>query len=490
MGSELWLVAVGVALGAVGGYVLAGIRHATHRPEPPRGVAPHLLPDPALAWLRRATGAAGVWTVEGAEGSGRLMHHALDPASPPPEAVSEMVERRLEALSRAPAGGTVERLSGGTLVAEAGNGAAVGVLLTGDAPLAVIEDARYSLAELLEGLRQVPVLREVTRSPGEQTGESVGSVGLRLAAQLERITGGPAVVAARSGDVVRIIGTSPQADPRLRDRDAPSGSWLAQTALGADAPRDGVDEDPLDDIVPDRRRRAGSWYVRTISSEGQPVGAAALLLPPEQEFSGALAAEVQGALANAGPRLLEAAALERSRHASVTDPLTGLANRRGLEQALFGLGDPAGVYISADLDKFKHLNDTLGHEAGDAALVHFAGILRAQLRGSDLAARVGGEEFAIWLPGQTLEEGVRVAERIRHALGSSRVQWQGHQRPISASFGVAACPETSRHRENLAHQADSAMYKAKELGRNRVEAAPRAPARPGGVHTRPAPLEP
>jgi diguanylate cyclase (GGDEF)-like protein len=473
MNSQFWLAGIGLALGAVGGFVLGGVRRALRRPAPPRGVAPHLLPDPALAWLRRATGAAGVWTLEGAEGGGRLLHHALDPAAPPAEAVSELVERRLEALAAGSATGTVERLSGGTLVAEAGNGAAAGVLLPGDSTLDVLEDARFSLAELLEGLRQRPVLRDVVRSPGEQTGESVGSVGLRLAAQLERATGGAVVVAAVAGDAVRIIGTSPQADPRLRDRDAPPGSWLARAAGGAEPP-DALEEDPLDDLVPDRRRRAGRWHVRTIRSEGQPVGAVAMLLAPEQRFGGALAAEVLGALGHAGPRLLEAEMLAQRTRQSETDALTGLANRRGLDASSFReQGETAGVYIAADLDKFKILNDTLGHEAGDAALVHFAGVLRAQLRGTDVAARVGGEEFGIWLPGQSLEEGVRVAERIRHALGASRLNWQGHQRPLSASFGVAACPETSRHRENLVQQADAALYKAKELGRNRVEAAQR-----------------
>jgi len=473
MSSQLWLAAIGVGLGAVGGFVLGGVRRAMRRPAPPRGVAPHLLPDPALAWLRRATGATGVWTLETGDSAGRLLHHALDRANPPAEDTSELVERRLEALAAGPAGGTVERLSGGTLVAEAGNGAAAGLLLPGDAPLDLLEDARYALAELLEGLRQRPVLREVTRSPGEQTGESVGSVGLRLAAQLERVTGGAAVVAIVAGEAVRIVGTSQQADPRLRDRDAPRESWLARAAAGSEPP-DALDEDPLDDLVPDRRRRGGSWHVRTIRSEGEAVGAVAILLPSGQPLAGAMAAEVVAALGHAGPRLVEAGWLEERTQQSRTDALTGLPNRRGLDLSSFrGQGDSAGVYIAADLDKFKLLNDTLGHDAGDAALVHFAGILRAQLRGTDVAARVGGEEFAIWLPGQTLEEGVRVAERIRHALGMSRLNWQGHQRPISASFGVAACPETSRHRENLIQQADAALYKAKELGRNRVEVAQR-----------------
>ena len=471
--SQLWLAAIGVALGAVGGYTLGGIRRSQRRPAPPRGVAPHLLPDPALAWLRRSIGAAGVWTLEAAEGGGRLLHHALDHESSLPDEVADAVETRLATLARGPVGGHVERLSGGTLVAESGPGAAAAALLPLEAGVAAIEDAHYALAELLEGLRQRPVVRDIGRPQDQGTAESVESVGLRLASQLERITGGQVVVAAALADGVRVIGTSPNADPRLRDVEAPEQSWLAKAARGEE-PEEPLQADPLDDVVPDRRRRAGEWHVRAIRSEHEVVGAVAVLLGPDQPLAGAMAAEMLGALTNAGPRLFEARALQQSRHAMMTDALTGLPNRRGLDAVLFRLGDPAGVYIAADLDKFKTLNDTHGHAAGDAGLVHFARVLRAQVRGSDVAARVGGEEFAIWLPGQTLDEGVRVAERIRNHLGTSRLAWQGHQWPMSASFGVAACPETSRHRENLGRQADAALYRAKELGRNRVEvAAPR-----------------
>jgi diguanylate cyclase (GGDEF)-like protein len=121
-----------------------------------------------------------------------------------------------------------------------------------------------------------------------------------------------------------------------------------------------------------------------------------------------------------------------------------------------------------DLDRFA-LNDTLGHAAGDAALVHFARILLEQIRGGDVAARVGGEEFLVWLPGTPLEEGTKVAERIRRRLGTMPWDWQGRSWPLSSSFGVAACPETSASRENLAGQADAALYEAKRGGRDRVE---------------------
>jgi diguanylate cyclase (GGDEF)-like protein len=129
--------------------------------------------------------------------------------------------------------------------------------------------------------------------------------------------------------------------------------------------------------------------------------------------------------------------------------------------------------VYADIDRFKNLNDTLGHPAGDAALVHFARIIREQIRTDDVAARIGGEEFAVWLPDSGLDLGARIAERIRVKLGTTAWDWRGRQWPLSASFGVAACPETSPSLDNLPAQADSALYVAKRSGRNRVEKAGR-----------------
>jgi diguanylate cyclase (GGDEF)-like protein len=153
---------------------------------------------------------------------------------------------------------------------------------------------------------------------------------------------------------------------------------------------------------------------------------------------------------------------------AIKDPLTGLLNRRGLTERMGLLGPERGALIALDIDKFKLLNDTLGHAAGDAALIHLARILQEQVRGVDAAARVGGEEFLLWLPGTSLEEGVRVAERIRVRIGTSGWDWQGRSWPLSASFGVAAWPETTRSRENLTTQADAALYAAKRGGRDRV----------------------
>src|SRR5256886_15350397 len=93
--------------------------------------------------------------------------------------------------------------------------------------------------------------------------------------------------------------------------------------------------------------------------------------------------------------------------------------------------------IYADLDHFKKLNDTLGHAAGDSALRHVARILEAAVRDKDLVARIGGEEFAVWMPHTPLASGLEVAERIRATVESTTWRWSGEAYPLTISCGVA-----------------------------------------------------
>jgi diguanylate cyclase (GGDEF)-like protein len=306
--------------------------------------------------------------------------------------------------------------------------------------------------------------------------ESAGSVGLRLAYQLERSLETEIVVAtveaATPGDErVRIVGVSGRGDRRLLETVLPPYAELARVALGA-LPQTLTVSDPLGAVVADRRQRVGATLLVPIAAgSSAPVGAVAIHLPNGVEPAGAVRAEMLEALTNAAPRLARAVSTDAAVRSAASDPLTGLVNRRGLEQALSRMDAHEGALIFADLDRFKQLNDTLGHPAGDAALIHFARILREQVRAGDVPARIGGEEFAIWLPGATLDLGRRIAERVRIKLGTTAWEWQGRHWPLSASFGVAACPETNPDLENLPAQADAALYVAKRSGRNRVEAA-------------------
>ncbi len=162
--------------------------------------------------------------------------------------------------------------------------------------------------------------------------------------------------------------------------------------------------------------------------------------------------------------------------ASRTDVLTGLPNRRAfydratreLERAS-RYGRPVSL-IMLDIDRFKAVNDTHGHAAGDEVLRHLADILRRDKRGNDLVGRLGGEEFSLLLPEASPDEALNLAERIRAAIAASPAVHNGQSIAYSASFGVAR-QQPGDSLENILHRADQALYAAKEAGRNRVEAA-------------------
>ncbi len=172
--------------------------------------------------------------------------------------------------------------------------------------------------------------------------------------------------------------------------------------------------------------------------------------------------------------VMQAQQLELERLAR-TDPLTELLNRRSFfaeaERELEWVrrtGQPAAMIVF-DLDRFKVVNDTLGHAAGDAALFALAERLRAERRANDVIGRLGGEEFALVVRGADLTAGKRTAERIRAALAALEVVHNGATIPITASFGVAELCPTDEQPDAAVRRADAAMFVAKRLGRNRVE---------------------
>ncbi|MCT7375683.1 PleD family two-component system response regulator [Chelativorans salis] len=163
---------------------------------------------------------------------------------------------------------------------------------------------------------------------------------------------------------------------------------------------------------------------------------------------------------------------------AVTDPLTGLHNRRYLDSHLQSLFDrstarkrPLSIMI-ADIDRFKSINDTWGHDAGDAILKTFAKRLRKNLRGIDLVCRYGGEEFVVVMPDTELDVAEKVAERIRAEIASGPfLTGQGDQAvDVTASLGVASARMPGDTVEALMKRADLALYEAKTRGRNRVVA--------------------
>jgi diguanylate cyclase (GGDEF)-like protein len=362
----------------------------------------------------------------------------------------------------------VERLGSGTLVFASLDGRAAGLQLPLGSSTGLRATAQRDLARLLDYDRWRPVLAAVVRDQ-DSPGESVESVALRLAIQLERMLGVETCVALRRGSGVEIAGVSLRSDRRLLRALVEKGSALEQVTFGTAGPLTGIVL-PFGVVRADRRKRTDPAFVCAIPGGKGPAGGIAAWTPEGAEPTLQLAA-FRAAIEGAGPRLL--AALERRalEEAAARDPLTGLRNRRGFDEVMTAVGDPSGALIYADIDHFKSVNDRLGHPAGDEALHHMSRILIQAVRDDDTVARIGGEEFAIWLPAASLERGREVAERIRQALIFADWRWQGEKYRLTASFGVAACPETGATRESLPAQADAALYAAKRGGRDRVAVA-------------------
>jgi diguanylate cyclase len=167
--------------------------------------------------------------------------------------------------------------------------------------------------------------------------------------------------------------------------------------------------------------------------------------------------------------------LKRSQTEALLDPLCGLNNRRGFERAaqeIAGADNDIGgtALLLADVDHFKRVNDTHGHLLGDKVLRTIAQMMRANIKGRDVAARIGGEEFAILLPNTTLQGALALAEHLRLAVANGRIQkGQGPEvvGSITLSIGVAVALPGATF-EALMERADAALYRAKREGRNRV----------------------
>ncbi len=204
-----------------------------------------------------------------------------------------------------------------------------------------------------------------------------------------------------------------------------------------------------------------------ISVNGQSVGVVQLVGQALDQGQEELLEALSGAL---GGRMGVVRDLAERDLAAGTDPLTGLANRRSMDEHLKRLdaSDVPYAVISADLDHFKAINDTHGHDVGDKCLQLFANILHEVSRETDTAARPGGEEFCLILSGAGIDAGMAVASRIRAMLA----QGTRRQGPVfTASLGIAARPQHGERAEEILRAADVALYDAKDQGRDQCVAA-------------------
>ena len=173
------------------------------------------------------------------------------------------------------------------------------------------------------------------------------------------------------------------------------------------------------------------------------------------------------------------------RDEAVVDPLTGMLNRKALDNRVEELrqqaavsGAPIGLIV-IDVDHFKEVNDTVGHSVGDAVLRDVAYIIRTQLRAFELAYRIGGEEFLVLLPGAHQAQSARLAEQLREIVAATRF---GAEVSVTISLGVAVSPAGEPlDFEELFCRADRALYGAKRAGRNRVGQADGAVSEVGSM---------
>jgi len=161
----------------------------------------------------------------------------------------------------------------------------------------------------------------------------------------------------------------------------------------------------------------------------------------------------------------------RLREQAYLDALTGIGNRRWLAATLPARLRTGDTALCIDLDHFKQINDRHGHAAGDEVLVAVAAVLRAALRHGDSLARLGGEEFVLFLPELEEARAVAMAERLRGSIQALKVEYRGHTIPVTTSIGIARADRGGEVWQDLHHAADTALYAAKRAGRNQVRLA-------------------
>lgn len=284
-------------------------------------------------------------------------------------------------------------------------------------------------------------------------------MGIPCMVVLRDVDGGPIFVSAVSdGHDTRLVGMTVEPD-----------SWAGR-AVTEGLPVVAPEDEPVMWAGSGDRRRPLKGGVAVPIRSSVRIEGAVLALGEAAYPAAEVVTRLEALVLRFAPVLGPAHAVAIAERRANTDELTGLANRRALAAAMSAGDAGRSALIMLDLDHFKRVNDTLGHPAGDVALKHLAKLLRVTLRGGDLAARIGGEEFAVWLPGADLALGLEVAERLRALVASRPFHFGGAKHSLSISCGVSACPVPIVQPDNLMATADSALYRAKREGRNRVVA--------------------
>lgn len=279
----------------------------------------------------------------------------------------------------------------------------------------------------------------------------------RLVADLSEIAESSQSIRKRTiEDRNELAGLLKEMGKRLSEADEASGQLGLSLAMVADS----LVREPL----PDELRSVRAALIARVERLGQDAGALRTQLARAKDRSRALEDMVQ----QQQEELLDVKAK------AALDPLTGACNRGAFDKALATLTRRATLassplsLIFLDIDHFKRVNDSWGHPAGDQVLIGVARVMEEQVRDGDVVARIGGEEFALLLPGASLPVARAVAERVRQGLAATSFPEPATSVRVTASFGVALhVPDETP--KSLMRRADQALYGAKNEGRNRVK---------------------
>jgi diguanylate cyclase (GGDEF)-like protein len=308
--------------------------------------------------------------------------------------------------------------------------------------------------------------------------DSIRSIGAAAAANLDR-DGLLAIVlrsavAAVQGDAGRAVARDGTQEPLLQRAVLGDVGAFAEAirsaeevALGSGRPGEGDDGGMVALAHPLGAASRPPVGVITVARGGEPFS------PQERDLIHYLAAQATVSLENVDLH-------DVVQRQAVTDELTGLFNHRRFQEVVDGeverarrFETPLGV-VMLDIDNFKRVNDTYGHQQGDLVLREVSRVLKEQSREIDEPARYGGEELAVALPQTDLEGAANFAERVRaaiEALGVRRLDGSSELLRVTASLGVAALPHSAEGKDDLVAAADAALYRAKAAGKNRVERA-------------------
>ena len=334
------------------------------------------------------------------------------------------------------------------------------------------------------------MLRELRKLDEE---EQAIDLGARLCAMIQHLTGADGAALVR-WDADTMMGSVVVADGSCARY---AGSTVDEDSLAGSACREGVaqlwhevsrrGEGPEALFSAAMPGQTGCVVVQPLQRGTTVIGA---VLATHAE-AGALGPAELRALALfdavASSRLASAWRLEEVARRALVDGLTGLSNRVGFEAHMHtALGEHMRYawevsLVIVDVDHFKRVNDTHGHEVGDAVLRAIAATLEEGIRATDVAARVGGEEMALILKDTGVEGAMELAERLRAGIAAQRVPFGADEIRVTASFGVATFPTEVKEWEALYRSADRALYEAKAAGRNQVRgqggaSPPAAPA--------------